>query len=233
MTTKRTTKKAPDKRRGKDGKQGVSRKKITAEDARLGWINGGWIDERIPNDEVEHAIVQNQLSIDSCAFLPWLAGRVGTYRMWQDASDSVPTPADELNHVIRLIEDIKSVETRISNLPPAADAEATYAALKAYGELFGALPRRLSEDLHRMRAVLSHAADRIEPYTKSKGGRKRAIHRDELLAAVSEKLAVMSGASVSESRQCAADVLRACGVPVPEDGRTRAGKGRAGKTGKK
>ena len=211
----------------------MSRKRLTEESARLGWINGGWVDKRIPNEAVQAAIVQNQIIIDMDEFLPWLAGRVGTYRMLQGAADSVPTPADELAHVKRLIEDIENLETRISNLPPGIYAHASYAGLKAWGYGFHDLPRSLSENLLRMSAALKYAEKAIAPHARGKGGRKRNHHRDDLLNEVARKLADIGGTGKSVARQCAADVLRACGVPVPDDGRARPNKGRLGKTGEK
>lgn len=211
----------------------MSRKRLTEESARLGWINGGWVDKRIPNEAVQAAIAQNQIIIDMDEFLPWLAGRVGTYRMLRDGAESFPTPADELAHIRKLIDDIESVELRVTNLPPAANAEASYAAYKAWNDPLHDIRLRLSDDLHRMRSVLSYAADRIEPHAQGKGGRKRNIHRDDLLQAVVGKLTEMGVTGLSETRQCAADILRSCGVPVPDDGRARPGKRRAGTTGKK
>jgi len=229
MATKRTTEKAP----AKSGAGTKRKKAITAEGARLGWKNGGWVDERISESAVSDAIRQNQLSIDAGEFMPWLAENVGSYRMWQAGSDSAPTAADELAHARRLVDDIASLETRISNLPPATDAHATYATLKARGEPLWELQERLSRDLHSLRAALSYAADRIEPYSKSKGGRKRAVLRHDLLSAVAEKIRIMSNAGASESLQCAADVLNACDLKAPEDGRIRSVKGMVAKTGKK
>lgn len=207
MPTKRITKRVPAKARAKH-------RATTREAARLGRVNGGFVDEAFPVDAV-HAVT-SRVGVDAAAFDQFLGPRIGRYRCMQESSDSFPQVSEELNHIDKLVRDIDDLRTRISNLPPMTDAEVSLACWRRNKDTFSDLPRRIEADLLEVRTLLWIAEREIEPRA-GKPGRARSSNRDSLLHDVAEKLLQLGVQSKGCAGAGAADVLRACGIPAPDD----------------
>lgn len=189
-------------------------------DARLGWNSGGWIDESFPEEKVAGVIQEFAQGLDLAQFCRWFGGAIGRYRMMQDSADTTPSTSEELAHIEKLLVDIESVSDRITNLPPHTDAEVSLACWKAYRDTYDALPNRIAADLIKVRTLLWAAERALEPHL-GKRGRKAASNRDALLTRTAEKLLELGLTGKGNAKECARQILLACGIYAPEGARVR------------
>jgi hypothetical protein len=189
----------------------------------LGGGFGGTIDESFPAERVHAAIADKHIAVDVEAFDAFLGSRLGRYRSVSDARASVPAVGDELSRIAKLISSIEEVRTGFANLPPRAGMlMKDFRWKRSNGtELFFQLWQRTEADLKEVRMLLLFAEKELREVVGNVG-RPDAGPRDGLLHDVAVRLIEKGASSMHAAAVCAADVLRACGVPVPGDERDAA-----------
>lgn len=203
MTTRRTKGKAPAKTAGASG--------------------AGWVDMSIPAGRIVGLLAPTTGSdAEVQAFIAFLGSRIGRYRAHeQEAADSI-APSEAAAFVGRLLDDVDSLSDRIQNLPDEIEIDLDEASMQAGKERFAGLQQRLTDDLANLCAHLE-AAEQAINHRSGNRGRKPKTARDMLLDDVAERIATMGSMSKTAAMARAADVLRLCGVHVPDAGRIRSG----------
>lgn len=189
-------------------------RKVDAEAASGGWVNGGMVDESFPAPAVRAALENVGAQIDVEAFFAFLGPRLGRYRACETDARSRPSVGSELALIEDLMEAIDQTQTRLKNLPPHADAAINMICHKRHGEFFFDYARNLSRQLREAWTMLVLAERELEPHG-GKAGRKPSRNRDSLLYDVAAKIEA-SGLTKEAAAECAASVLRACRVPAPD-----------------
>lgn len=197
----------------------ASTKKAPAFDPN--WNRGSLVDERFEAGLVQDALKRHLAPVELASFLAFFGEAIGAYRMRKDAESSMPTVTDEIEYLHKLFVDLESIAGRLENLPPLAAGQLL--AVSRGDNVQGGINHRLAGECVLVSGLLKETASRLEPYRVGQSGRKADAARDELLAAVIEKLAA-GGMSKNAARPCAAAVLKACSIASPEDGRTRSSK---------
>lgn len=198
------------------GKRAGALRKVNPTEAQGGWASGGWVDESFPDAAVEQALAIEQVGIDPAAFRAFYGPRLGRYRMVDDARSSTPSVTDELALIGELLEAVEQVKTRIENMPPMTDAFLNQVIWQRKRVLFHAWGGDLGTQLDELRTLLWLTEREMEPY-RGQVGRGTAANRDGLLHDVAGVLEEAAGLGKVKAAGCAAAVLRASGVPAPDD----------------
>jgi hypothetical protein len=184
----------------------------------LGGGFSGTFDESFPTERVHAAIAKHKIAVDAEAFDEFLGHRLGRYRFVSDVRKSAPAVGEELSQIAKLISSIEKVRAGFANLPPRAGPlmDEFHWKRSNGAELFFQLWQRTEAHLKDVRMLLLFAERELRECT-SNAGRPNAGPRDSLLHDVAERLLCDGAPSMHAAAVCAADVLRACDVPVPND----------------
>lgn len=184
--------------------------------ARGGYVSGGWVDETFPQAAVRKLLRKHRVDTDAATFCAFLGARLGRYRAFRDAQDSTPPAAQELKLNGELQDVIDELITRIRNLPPATDSAISLACWQRSrkAETLDALVARVDRDLGELRTLLWIAEREVADHG-GQPGRRESRNRDALLHDVADRL--REGTKTKRTAAtCAAEILRACRVPVPD-----------------
>ena len=165
----------------------------------------GWVDEAVPAERLRREL--KDTAIDADSFIAWLAPQLGRFRDEMRARGQMPTRTDERDFLRDLHRRSDELRALLTDLPPRTGA----ALHRVHGH--GLDLKRLSDDLVLL-ATLCRQGAAVLSASPARPGRKRATPRDDLLAAVVNRLR-KAGIGVRKSRELATDVLSKCGVPAP------------------
>lgn len=147
------------------------------------YIGGGWVDERIPEAEVDSAMDALDVRADREAFKAFLRRRVGRYRSMKEWHEKQPATAQELKLIEEAMDVIQELQMRLDHLPTDADAHINHIAWKRHGESFHDFRRRLDGTLQETWSMLALTEREVDKY-KGRAGAKRKFDRDSFLSDV-------------------------------------------------
>ncbi len=190
--------------------------------APLSW----WVDETVP--EIRDILPP---AVNHDLFVQWLGPRLGIFREAENARAAIPTRAYEARAMKHLASLLRQTKAAMRSMPPRSAAN-FHLLLHQYSDTVrvGAyeFERRLHDDLLYAGAIIPKVVQRLLAH-EGKRGRKKEAARDELLAAIVEKLRdTPLGADIA--RATAIDILNRCRIRspgLPESAR------KAGRRGKK
>lgn len=206
------------------------------ESPQPGWFVGGYMDDTISDagvDRIKDALTSMGGNIDAEQFIPWMRRELASYRNLKDISDSQPVIRQD-REATRLLEaKVADLLNCLSEMSPNV-ASRLHAQLddqlKSHGNpsaqgpaLIGAVESGLTELRFSLIQVQYELGDVPTPGK----GRKRNTLRDDLMNKVANWL-VSVGAPKVNVPDTAAQILIACGILAPQDGRSRPDK-RVGK----
>lgn len=180
------------------------------------YIGGGWVDDRIPEAEVDMILREHDVQVELEVFKAFLRQRVGRYRSMRRDQSKQPTIAQELQLIDEAMEVILELRTRLEHLPQNADAHINYIAWKRHGELFHDFRLRLDGTLQETWNMLVLTEREVDKY-KGRAGAKRKFDRDSFLSDVAEWLTMhVEGMAEPQAFKLTHRLCLALQVEVPE-----------------
>lgn len=191
----------------------------------------GVIDHTFKRDQVVKAIGTCVRRIDPAAlesFYSDFGKAIGRFRHFEQIRLETLSLAERKARTAKLIEAVRLAIIEIETAPADVRAHADEILYSVYRDSEFRFIRDLTASLDRLTVVLTGVQKRLdsEPTVR---GRKRKTNRDELFKRTTERLAALFGMTRENARFCAASILEAHDIEIPEDGRVRPGKGRVSK----
>lgn len=177
---------------------------------RKNYMMGGWVDERVPREEI--AVLMAPLGVDASAFCDWLAPHVGNYRSWTEMDREMPTRKEELA-VLRDYQKVMEAAIHYltpGGLTPFADAEMTNEWWKFTKTMIHEVERDLASKLRYLMVMAEKVESKFEGQA-GKRGKKADPRKARLLASVADWLH-QQGVGAARARSTAAKVLSLCGL---------------------
>jgi hypothetical protein len=203
-----------------------------SEKKKPGWFVGGQIDDSL-NDaqivELRRVLVGLGGKIDVDGFIDWLRRELGAYRNLKEINDSLQGISDDQKTVIRLNGAVGALLRELEDMPPTVASRLDAAMLQqGHAEIEVArqsLTRGIAGNLTDLRMALLFVESELRYTTKPGKGRKVSTLRNLFFDKVRDQL-LAAGFQKSKAPMAAAEVLTACGVVAPQDGRSRPEKRR-------
>jgi len=198
------------------GERADNIRKMTPEESRLLRLRGGAVDESIP---AEAAQILAGLELDVDALGAFFGPRLARYREGvEDASERLPV-AKEIQLAEETCELINELRERVASVPDIVRVGADMALWQRQNQTWFHVEHRLAKELDEAWMALQIGIKEAERF-KGRSGAKSQWARDGLavdtMAEVERLLPRVHGAKTKAAR-IARDLLKACGIQVPED----------------
>jgi hypothetical protein len=197
-----------------------------------GWFVGGYLDDSISDSqvaEVKLALAELGGEIDSASFIDWLRHELANYRNLKEINDSLQRVSKDQDSVSRLDASIGALLRELEDMPPTVAGRLDAALLQQGHDMSEvarqSLTRGIAGKLTELRFALMLVESELRHTPKPGKGRKVSALRNLFLDKVRDELLAV-GFQKSKASVAAAEILTACGVEAPQDGRSRPEKRR-------
>ncbi len=190
-----------------------------------GWFVGGYLDDSISDDRtamVRHTL--NDLGEEATnRFLVWLRRELADYRNLKEISENLPGAAQGQESAKRIEATISTLlcdlERMSPNLASRVDADLLRQGHDAHEVARRSLICGVMGKLTELQFSLLRVESELRALKPGRGRKKNTI-RDSFLARVNSELLAV-GFPKTKAATIASEILTACGVEVPADGRPR------------
>jgi hypothetical protein len=197
-----------------------------------GWFVGGQLDDSI-NDaqivKIRNTLAECGGKIDVDSFIHWLRRELANYRNLKEINDSLQGISEDQKTVSRLNATIGALLRELEDMPPTVAGRLDAAMLQqGHAEIEVArqsLTRGIASKLTELRMALLFVESELRHTQKPGKGRKVSALRNLFFDIVRGQLLAV-GFQKSKAPMAAAEILTACGVVAPQDGRSRPEKRR-------
>lgn len=182
---------------------------------------GGVVDESIPGEKVLQVLGESKYQGNPDAVLQAVCMAMGMYRMSSGIRKHALTPKEVALQAAATRDAADVMSQMLTFVSPKLEAITDPILWKSTGEHLYSLQQRLLDDLYRLQALMQRAMEDLEKQGTGKPGSRPDWARAAALETVTGTVVRYAKPAMkpSPARLLAADLLRAAGLPLPNDER--------------